>query len=610
MIVDRLEIRGGFLDGVDLQFESGLNVLIGARGAGKTSVLELLRFALGVPAMTADAQRAADAQARAVLGDGTVTVSGSARGEAFVVSRSSLDEAPAIATPVQVDSPLIVSQNEIEAIGLDPTSRRSILDRLRDPDERADDPTGPARAAVQRLQRQVEKLRVEREEVGDQVAATDGLQQGLAEAEARQSKVAATADRLAPLQDAIAAEADRLGAVRSAGVAYRTTRDALREWRDALSGPTLRGPLPTLADPSIDSAVRDAIASTESLVSRITSELHSTECLVEEALEAARVQHESIQAELRTRTEQLETIQRGAGEVGQRVAALRQRLAERKAMLERAIALDHEIARVRELRDVALDDLDRTLDHTFEQRRERAADVSAEFKSRIEVRVDKSGEVDGYRAALVNALQGSNLQYKALAAELASSMTPRELVSAVENGDADCLVELSGITKDRATRVVAHLRGEPLGEILAAELEDAVEFALLDGQDYKVTRHLSMGQRCTVVLPLLLAERRESVLLDQPEDHLDNAFIVDTLVQAIRDRAATGQVIVATHNANIPVLGDARRVVVLASNGRNGFVSVAAPLADDSAVSAITTLMEGGREAFARRAEFYRSHQP
>ena len=118
-----------------------------------------------------------------------------------------------------------------------------------------------------------------------------------------------------------------------------------------------------------------------------------------------------------------------------------------------------------------------------------------------------------------------------------------------------------------------------------------------------------MGQRCTVVLPLLLAESRDAVLLDQPEDHLDNAFIVDTLVEAVRERARTGQVIVATHNANIPVLGDAQQVVVMASDGRHGFVTTLAPLEDDAAVEAITTLMEGGREAFARRAEFYRRHE-
>jgi AAA domain len=72
MRIDRLEISGGFLDGLEIDFEDGLNVLIGARGAGKTSVIELIRFALAIPAKTEEAAEDARRQAVAVLGDGTV----------------------------------------------------------------------------------------------------------------------------------------------------------------------------------------------------------------------------------------------------------------------------------------------------------------------------------------------------------------------------------------------------------------------------------------------------------------------------------------------------------------------------------------------------------
>ena len=224
------------------------------------------------------------------------------------------------------------------------------------------------------------------------------------------------------------------------------------------------------------------------------------------------------------------------------------------------------------------------------------------------MRVDKSGEYSAYESALVSVLQGSNLQYKSLAAELASKMSPRELVASVESGDHETIVKATGISNDRAVRLVAHSAQQSESELLLASLDDSVDFALLDGQDYKTTSRLSMGQRCTVVLPLLLAEERDAILLDQPEDHLDNAFIVETLVEAARERAETGQVIVATHNANIPVLGE-ELVVVMGSDGRRGFIRVAAPLDADTSVEAITTLMEGGREVFARRAAFYDEHE-
>ena len=49
MIIERVQVEEGFLDGLDLRFTKGLNVLIGPRGSGKTSVIELIRFCLGAP---------------------------------------------------------------------------------------------------------------------------------------------------------------------------------------------------------------------------------------------------------------------------------------------------------------------------------------------------------------------------------------------------------------------------------------------------------------------------------------------------------------------------------------------------------------------------------
>lgn len=47
------------------------------------------------------------------------------------------------------------------------------------------------------------------------------------------------------------------------------------------------------------------------------------------------------------------------------------------------------------------------------------------------------------------------------------------------------------------------------------------------------------------------------LIVDQPEDHIDNAFIADTLIKSILARPANGQLLFSTHNANIPVLGSA-----------------------------------------------------
>jgi DNA repair ATPase RecN len=608
MKIDRIEIRGGFLDGLDLAFSDGLNVLIGARGAGKTSVLELLRFALGVRAMTSDAEEAAHKQARAVLGDGTVSVFCSVQDQPLIFSRTGLDEAPALSGAYSYQPPLIVSQNEIEAIGLDPRSRREIVDRLIDPLDWASVAMEDTQAEIASLERRLERLREEKERLFDQAAQLQMLADRLAETEREQAVAAQAVEELKPLQQAVADQADALGQIRAAADAYKIAHETLGAWKEGITRSRLDKPLPQLHSAAVEAEINAAISQAGEHLSRAAEAVDSAQKLAARSQTEARAEQQRLQEQLKADAERLDAVQRGAGDVGRRVSALRQQLREQEGYAARARQLEAEIAAVAAERDAALDETERRSQGRYELRRTLAASVTEQFHGRIEIRVSKSGELNAYEAALVNALQGSNLQYKSLATSVAEKMSPREFVACIEQGDPERIASTAQISMDRAIRVVGNMQGQSAVDLLLAPLEDAVDFALLDGTDYKATRELSMGQRCTVILPLLLVEDRPATLLDQPEDHLDNAFIVDTLVEAIRERASTGQVIVATHNANIPVLGEASRVVVLASDGRRGYVSTSAKLDDDASVNAISTLMEGGREAFARRAAFYTSH--
>jgi hypothetical protein len=109
-------------------------------------------------------------------------------------------------------------------------------------------------------------------------------------------------------------------------------------------------------------------------------------------------------------------------------------------------------------------------------------------------------------------------------------------------------------------------------------------------------------------LAMVLQHSQRVLVIDQPEDHLDNAYIATTVVKALLNRKPERQIILSTHNANIPVLGNAELVIELTSDGRNGYVQVCKPLCHADAVEAITKVMEGGLQAFQRRAEFYDEH--
>jgi hypothetical protein len=124
---------------------------------------------------------------------------------------------------------------------------------------------------------------------------------------------------------------------------------------------------------------------------------------------------------------------------------------------------------------------------------------------------------------------------------------------------------------------------------------------------YKNLDSLSTGQQCTALLHLLLLDNQDPLLLDQPEDNLDNAFIAERIVTQVRDAKLTRQFIFATHNANIPVFGDAEWIGVLESTNE----SATLPIQNQGSIDQpniqclAAKILEGGEDAFNRRKEKY-----
>ena len=122
----------------------------------------------------------------------------------------------------------------------------------------------------------------------------------------------------------------------------------------------------------------------------------------------------------------------------------------------------------------------------------------------------------------------------------------------------------------------------------------------------KELREHSLGQRASALILFVLNQRDSDILaIDQPEDDLDNQTIFEDVIKLIRSLKRDVQFIFATHNANFPVLGDAEQVG--ACTFASGRAEIRAGSIDDPETQgAIVAIMEGGREAFARRKEIYR----
>lgn len=111
----------------------------------------------------------------------------------------------------------------------------------------------------------------------------------------------------------------------------------------------------------------------------------------------------------------------------------------------------------------------------------------------------------------------------------------------------------------------------------------------------------SAGQQTGALLSFILNEGDEPLILDQPEDDLDNAMVYDLVVQQLRQNKARRQVIVVTHNANIVVNGDAELVIPMAFRGGQIQADTADGLQNLKIRQTICNVMEGGKTAFGKR---------
>jgi len=191
----------------------------------------------------------------------------------------------------------------------------------------------------------------------------------------------------------------------------------------------------------------------------------------------------------------------------------------------------------------------------------------------------------------------------------------RELATTARGG-RDALAQRYNLAPLQAERLVTAPL-EVLMELEELDLPPTTQIELNVGPEgepaqWQPLGDLSTGQKATAVLLLLLHESSAPLVVDQPEDDLDNRFITEGLVPRMREEKRRRQFVLSTHNANIPVLADAELILGLRASGEGGDRGHAE--VPDEHVGSIDSrpvrelveeLLEGGREAFEMRRRKY-----
>ncbi|MCY0893869.1 MAG: AAA family ATPase, partial [Acidibacillus sp.] len=151
---------------------------------------------------------------------------------------------------------------------------------------------------------------------------------------------------------------------------------------------------------------------------------------------------------------------------------------------------------------------------------------------------------------------------------------------------------------------ILNMQPEDLEQLSTWYPEDKITLKIVENRKEEDIETGSTGQRTAAMLSLMLVLDDSPIIIDQPEEDLDTKRITDLVVKGLRDFKAKQQIIVITHNPNIPVNGAAENIIQMNFAGGQIQRQISGALQKDEVREAICEVMEGGKEALEKR--YYR----
>ncbi len=593
--ISSIGFEGGFHSGMQVEVAPGLNAVIGGKGTGKSTLLEILRYVTEAPdplLPEGDANRRFNFKANAEATIGIVDT----HGEHYTIHRSG-DDTPARLlrngsdTDVEVRRRFTVTvfgQRELQELA----NREELLREF------VASQAGPAWETA----------------VREEHTLQDGLGRASLELVQVESALERMEEDAAELKDI----EDRLMRAREKGVeSLMSASKALTEasqsvatmvgWPGVVTEAVkdLEGtlPAPTLAShPLVPGSLKEQAAALESVVTRATGEIHTAVQVAVDGMDAPSDEWEESHRKAR---HELQAALADAGiadpkELGnlQEQAAKLTGLVESRPETERR---QEELVAQRRQQLTRLAEVRRQKSRETE---EAARILTGSVGARVRVSTSPLADRSGLHELFERELKGQNVRSQQLQNLVAHA--PAVIAEAMRAGAP--AVEALGCTGTAAVKVA----GLPPSVARACEETDIpdevtveIDLGTEGAENWMPVRAVSPGQRATALLALALASGTDPLIIDQPEDDLDNRYIYDEVVKVLGDVCKRRQVIVATHNANVTVLGDAELVIAVDADSGRGEVLALGGLESPGVAEVARSILEGGVEAFRARYQRY-----
>ncbi|WP_270373654.1 TrlF family AAA-like ATPase [Marinicauda sp. Alg238-R41] len=643
--------NSAFLGPLELSFNPQYNALIGGRGTGKSTILEYLRWALCDQPPAASEEDAPDYQARRLrLINGTlkpfsatVDVTFTVNGVPHQVRRASKDGSvqikvgddelrPCTDSEVRTLLPIqAYSQKQLSnvSVRLDELARfitapiRTELDKL---ERQMDEQTEKLRKSFSTRQRQktiekdIERLALEirsYQEQANQIRASLG---GLSDDDRRLLELGRHFDRA---EQAIEIRKSRLESTKER---VNVLADGIRpgESDEVLDLPE-EFPERTLID-ALFADYNSLIAEVDTALSEISARIDQT---LADASESQWVQwegkvsayREAYNAALerssahKDRMEQLKGLEDKVGGLQRELSSLREELKFYKKAAETYQTEQERLHEIRLQRDALI--------------QQQCDALTERSDGAIRAVVHRYSNAGKFAAALRERLSGSNLRttkIEQIAQAIIDSEDPHrawlgtlEDLENLANFDPDAestdhmpetqFLTSAGATKGDCEKVARKLEAEDWLSLALTEIESEPHFEYRSREgEYINFSNASSGQQATALLRTLLNQAGPPLLIDQPEEDLDNP-VMQEVVEQVWSAKKRRQIIFVSHNANLVVNGDAELVAWCeyrkAGDQSGGKIAGEGAIDIPAAREAIKRIMEGGEAAFNLRREKY-----
>ncbi len=611
--------EGGFLGDTSVHFNGNLNALVGGRGTGKSTMIESMRYALGLEPLGEEARKAHEGVIRHVLRAGTkVSVlvrSYKPSQRTYTIERSVpnppivKDEAGEVLTlsPRDVMQGVeVFGQHEISELTRSREKLTLLLERFVERDPSLSGRKAKVRLELERSRRRIVDVGRETKALDERLAALPSLEEtqkrfqeaGLEE-RLKEKSLLVREERV------FASVTERLDPIRTlhAELANGLPLDAAFVAPKALEGlpnavilteiETVLNVLSTKLRATADQIAK-ALSETDRSLAATKSRWTDKRKVIEETYEKLlrELQKSKIDGaefiRLRRQIEELRPLR-------EKKEALRRDLATHEAH-RRKLGSEWEDIKASEYREI----------------QSAAKKVSRKLRDRVRVEVSMAGNREPLEQLLREV--GGNLSAALDRIRSSAQLSLPDFAKRCREGK-DALMQFYGLPAGSAERI-AQADIDLFMKIEELDLPATTKIELNTAPDgdppiWQTLEALSTGQKATAVLLLLLLESEAPLVVDQPEDDLDNRFITEGVVPIMREEKGRRQFIFSTHNANIPVLGDAELILGLAASGegKEGHAKIAlehmGSIDSKPVRELVEEILEGGKDAFEMRRSKY-----